>query len=61
MLTPIYNDDGSILYDQFTGKPKMKVLGENYDWYYKLHDLIDELNDNYQFIQVYMHSFMINS
>ena len=61
METPIYNDDGSILYDEFTGKPKMKFLGNKYDWYYRLHDLIDELNDNYRFIQVGMQSFKINS
>ena len=61
MTTQIYKDDGSILLDEFSGKPKMQTIGEKYDWYYMLHDLIDELNDNYRFIQVGMQSFKINS
>ena len=54
--TPMHDEDGNILISEDTGQPRMHTVREGWDWFYKLHDLIDELNDGYKSIQVGMYS-----
>ena len=39
----------------------MHTVRTTWDWFYKLHDLVDELNDGYKSIQVGMYSNRVDT
>ena len=51
---PKFRDDGTMALRPKDGKPKMEKLSQHRDWTNKLQQLIEELNDEYQFIKIGM-------